>query len=254
MKIFKSYQCLKEGEIHVHLIRPEKVDITQQNCLDDKERMRAKTFKFSKDRRLHVASHLFLRQLLSQYAPLSPALWRFKTNAYGKPFIANSQYVELSFNLSHTQGFIACVIAYQRAVGIDIERCKPLHDVNGLCDTAFSPLEARDVQSLKNHSEQEQRFFTYWTLKEAYIKARGMGLSIPLQQFSFIETKVGKWELHCDPNLMSSGQNWRFSSHKINEYYLATAVPPSKIIRPLEEIYFFKGLNTSNISKLPLGG
>ncbi len=238
MKIFKQYQRLKEGEIHVHLIRPEKVDITQENWLDDKERARAKTFKFSKDRRLYIASHLFLRQVLSQYTPLSPVLWRFKTNAYGKPFIANSQYIELSFNLSHTEGFIACVIAYQQAVGIDIERSKPLHDINALCDTAFSPLEARDVHSLKNYAAQEQRFFTYWTLKEAYIKARGMGLSIPLQHFSFIETKTGKWNVHCAPELRDSGKNWQFSSKRIDEYYLAIAVASSHRLKG-EQITLF---------------
>jgi 4'-phosphopantetheinyl transferase len=89
---------------------------------------------------------------------------------------------------------------------------------------AFSSSEVADVLSPTERSAQEQRFFTYWTLKEAYIKARGMGLSIPLQQFSFIKTTTGKWTLHCDPELNDSGKNWTFSTYKINDYYLAISI------------------------------
>jgi 4'-phosphopantetheinyl transferase len=238
MKAVESYQRLKAGEIHVYLIRPEAVDITPEDWLDSNEQARANTFKFNHDRHLYVTAHLYVRKILSQYASLSPSSWCFQTNAYGKPFITNHQYTELYFNLSHTQGLIACILAYRQAVGVDVERHRQLHDFNALCQTAFSPLEVADILSLKKRSSQEQRFFTYWTLKESYIKARGMGLSIPLQQFSFIEKKTEKWALHCDSNVMKSGKNWRFSSHKTNEHYLATAVAPSKRIRPLG-IYIF---------------
>lgn len=238
MKTVERYQRLKKGKIHVYLTPPEAVDITQEDWLDSNEQARANNFKFSKDRHLYVAAHLYVRNILSQYGSLPPSSWCFQTNLYGKPFVSNHQYTELCFNLSHTQGLIACIISYKQAVGIDVEQYKPLPDFNALCQTAFSPLEIADILSLKKRSVQEQRFFTYWTLKESYIKARGMGLSIPLQQFSFIETTTGKWELHCDPILMSSGKNWQFSTHKINEHYLAIAVSPSKKIKPLG-IYFF---------------
>ncbi len=238
MKAVEYYQRLKEGEIHVYLTPPEAVDITPEDWLDSNEQARANTFKFSKDRHLYVAAHLYVRKILSQYGSLSPSAWCFQTNAYGKPFVTNHQYTDLCFNLSHTQGLIACIIAYRQAVGIDVERYKPLPDFNALCQTAFSSLEVADIISLKNRAAQEQRFFTYWTLKESYIKARGMGLSISLQQFSFIETTTGKWVLHCDPDVMSSGKNWQFSSHKINEYYLATTVASSKKIRPLGICFF----------------
>ncbi len=242
MKQAENYQRLQQGEIHLYLIRPETVDIAESNCLDSDEKQYADQFRFHQDRHLYVTAHLCVRRILSQYGSLSPDAWRFKKNAYGKPFIINYQYSELYFNLSHTQGLIACIVAYKKAIGVDVERYRQLQDFNALCQTAFSSLEVADILSLKKRSAQEQRFFTYWTLKESYIKARGMGLSIPLQQFSFIEITTGKWELHCDTDLMNNGKNWQFFSDKIDEHYLAITVAalPSEIITP-PKICFFDG-------------
>ncbi len=241
MKESENYQRLKEGEIHVYLICPESVDITEENWLDSNERKHANQFRFSKDRHLYVIAHLYVRKILSRYGSLPPAAWRFQTNAYGKPFVSNYQYTELFFNLSHTQGLIACIVSYKKDVGIDVEKYKQLYDFNSLCETAFSLLEVADILSLKERFLQEQRFFTYWTLKESYIKACGMGLSIPLQQFSFIKTTIGKWELHSDTDLIGKQKNWQFFSDRINDHYLAmtVAVSPSEMINHLE-ISFFK--------------
>ena len=224
MKEIENYQRLQQGEIHLYLIYPEAVDITGKNWLDQYERERANQFKFNKDRHLYITAHLFVRKVLSQYASLSPDAWRFKTNDYGKPFISNYHYGELCFNLSHTQGLIACVVAYKRAVGVDVEQYRQLNEFNALCQSVFSSLEVSDILSLNTRTAQQQRFFTYWTLKESYIKARGMGLSIPLQEFSFIEIVTGKWELHDDINLIDNRKHWRFFSDKIDEYYLAITV------------------------------
>jgi 4'-phosphopantetheinyl transferase len=234
MEAIKNYHRLKKGEIHVYTSPPETVDTTQESELDRDEQAQADSFKFSNDRHLYVAAHIYLRKVLSQYSSLSPSSWRFQKNVYGKPFIANDQYTELYFNLSHTQGLIACIVSYRQAVGIDVERYKQLADFDALCQTAFSPLEVADILSLKKRSVQEQRFFTYWTLKESYIKARGVGLSIPLQQFSFIETIAEKWELQCHSSMMDDGKNWWFSSTKLNDYFLATAVAsPDNVIKPV---------------------
>ena len=227
MKNNKLYQSLKDGEIHIHLSYVEAVDLTDENLLNTAESTRANAFKFSKDRTLYSASHIYLRQILSQYGTLPPAKWAFKTNAYGKPSIANKGYEWLHFNLSHTQGLIACATRYQQEVGIDVEQQKWLPDIDSLCQYTFSITEAADVLSLSSRPAQQQRFFSYWTLKEAYIKARGMGLSIPLQQFNFIQDENNNWHLHCEPELKDKGSRWQFFNRIFNNgkdhYHLSVA-------------------------------
>ncbi len=206
------------------MTHPDCIDRSEEHLLDSAEHSRAKTFKFFKDRKLYIAAHIFLRQKLSEHAPVSPAEWQFTTNTYGKPAIANSGYKELRFNLSHTQGLIACAVSHQQEVGIDVEKRKKLMDFDALCRYAFSTSEATDVLSINKLHMKEQRFFTYWTLKEAYIKARGMGLSIPLQKFTFTENENKEWNLHCDAELEDDGKNWHFSTHVFNEHHLAIGV------------------------------
>jgi 4'-phosphopantetheinyl transferase len=237
MNAVKNYQRLKKGEVHVYTSPPETIDTTWENCLDSSEQERANSFKFSNDRHLYITAHIYLRKILSQYGSLSPSAWRFQKNVYGKPFIANDQYTNLYFNLSHTQGMIACIVSYRQAVGIDVEQYKQLTDFEALCHTAFSPLETADILSLKDRFAQERRFFTYWTLKESYIKALGTGLYIPLQQFSFIETVAKKWELQCHSNTMDNETNWWFSSTKLKDHFLATAVAsPNNVIKPVLQL------------------
>lgn len=209
--------ALGTKDVHIHLCRPERFAAGGEDSLDAAERGRAGAFKFDKDRDLYIAAHVFLRRVLSRYAPVTPENWRFVNNAYGKPTIANPGYEWLRFNLSHTGGRVACAVARNRAVGVDVEQHKPLGDLPSLCRYAFSPLEAEDVLSARLPGEQEQRFFSYWTLKEAYIKARGMGLSLPLQQFSFVREGQQGWRLEYAPGFQDDGETWQFSTRRLGE-------------------------------------
>lgn len=216
---------LGTDDVHIHLLRPELVKDTDNKTLDATEHQRAQSFKFDKDRDLYVAAHLFLRQVLSRYAPVPKKDWQFVSNAYGKPAIANPGYGWLQFNLSHTQGRVACAVARNRAVGVDVEQHKCLSDLPSLCRHSFSPPEAEHVLSTHVPDQQQQRFFSYWTLKEAYIKARGIGLSLPLQQFSFVQEVNRNWQLHYAPNFPDDGENWQFSTSRLGKsHYLAYCV------------------------------
>lgn len=216
---------LETDEIHIHLLQPGLVKESNDEILDATEHQRAQSFKFDKDRDLYVAAHLFLRQVLSRYTPVAAKDWRFVNNAYGKPAIANPGYRWLQFNLSHSPGRIACAVARNRVVGVDVEQHKCLSDLPLLCRHTFSPLEAEDVLSTPLPHEQEQRFFSYWTLKEAYIKARGMGLSLPLQQFSFVQRADQSWQLHYAPGFQDDGKSWQFNTRRLEgSHYLAYCV------------------------------
>ena len=216
----------------VHLADPQTPAAADISLLDAAERSRADNFRFTCDRELYIAAHAFLRQTLSRHAPaVMPGEWRFAANAYGKPFISNPSYGHLQFNLSHTKGLIACAVSNGKPVGIDVEQCKPLEDIESLCRYAFSPRESADVLALPVGEQQMQRFFTYWTLKEAYLKARGMGLSLPLQQFSMQQGDDGQWCVHGSLTITEQDTNWQFLSQPIgNRHYLALVVERLKLI------------------------
>lgn len=209
---------------HLYITRPEQVKTPGTAILDNAERSRADAFKFPQDRELYIAAHLFMRRTLSKHAPIAPADWRFTTNTYGKPFIATPGYEHLQFNLSHTQGMIACAVSYTGAVGVDVEKRKPLTDLDALCRYALSPLEAHDVLSIRDPARKEQRFFTYWTLKEAYIKATGMGLSIPLQEFTFTQDTKLEWRLHTETPESNPQEKWQFDTHIIGRHHLSVGI------------------------------
>lgn len=217
-------QELPANAIHIHLLRPEGyVDAASaSSTLGQEEHQQAQAFRFQRDRDLYLAAHLFLRRVLSRYAPVTPEAWHFSRNAYGKPAIANPAYDWLQFNLSHTHGLVACAVTRERAVGVDVESLRNLSDLPSLCRYAFAPVETADVLATPN--QQLERFFSYWTLKEAYIKARGMGLNLPLQQFAFIQHTVGHWQLHCEPAAQDEGKNWQFDTARIGQYALAYCI------------------------------
>lgn len=217
-------QLLPADVLHIHLLRPDGyVDTAAENILNMEERQQALAFRFQRDRDLYLAAHLFLRRVLSRYAPITPDGWQFSRNAYGKPAIANPAYGWLQFNLSHTHGLVACAVARECAVGVDVESIRNLSDLPGLCQYAFAPVETADVLNTPGQQAQTERFFSYWTLKEAYIKARGMGLSLPLQQFAFQRT-AGHWQLHCEPALQAGGEHWQSDTIRIGAHCLAYCV------------------------------
>lgn len=153
--------------------------------LDDGERARAARFVRAVDRDTFVIARALLRTTLSAYGPTTPRAWRFETNPHGCPSVAAPQAgtPRLAFNLSHTTGLVALAVTRGRLVGVDVERVDRVvrEDVAG---RHFAPDEVRDLRALPA-DRQARAFFEYWTLKEAYIKARGMGLAIPLADFAF---------------------------------------------------------------------
>jgi 4'-phosphopantetheinyl transferase len=153
--------------------------------LSDDEKARYHRFYFDKDRLQYVAAHALVRLALSQYFPVNPADWQFEANPWGKPSVFNPEGKgKIGFNLSHTQGLVACGIARTEALGLDVEWIDRHNTLGDIARHSFSPDEIAHFESA--HPERQRDvFFRLWTLKEAYIKARGQGLSIPLTSFSF---------------------------------------------------------------------
>jgi 4'-phosphopantetheinyl transferase len=176
--------------------------------LCDNERTRLREFRFERHRREYLATRTLVRTALSCHHPISPETWRFHSNSCGKPAAAPD--CGLRFNLSNSLGLAVCLIAQGAEVGVDVEPYERAKEIAELAPEFFSPLELAQFEALRGQ-ERLDRALSLWTLKEAYIKARGMGLSLPLNQFSFLFGGADGIRLEPDPYLCDEpGRLWRF--------------------------------------------
>jgi 4'-phosphopantetheinyl transferase len=156
--------------------------------LSPDERARAGRFVFPRDRVAFVAAHALLRQTLSDFADVPPEAWAWSLTAHGKPRLADAHAgCGLSFNLSHTDGLVACAVSRGvdvGDVGIDAESLTPRVDPLEIADRFFSTAEVAALRACAD-GDRQQRFIELWTLKEAYVKAIGEGLSHPFNTFGF---------------------------------------------------------------------
>ena len=157
-----------------------------RSLLSRDEIARAERFRFEKDRYRFIITHGLLRILLARYlnSPfINASQLQFCSNAYGKPSLdLDMQDRVLNFNLSHSHELILFAFTYVRQIGIDIEYMRPDLDLESLAQYSFSPLENEMLRALPT-SERMKAFYQCWSRKEAYIKARGKGLAIPLDSF-----------------------------------------------------------------------
>ena len=175
------------------------------------ERLRADRFVFERHRRQYIFAHAMLRLALSQVAPnVAPSDWSFGAGRYGRPYVAAPKTsTALHFSLSHSDGCVACVVSGHEAVGVDVEavsrRVAPL-------STALRFFAPEEVETLRGLPEPAaiERFFDYWTLKEAYLKARGFGLNLPLDAFA-MQVSREAIEISFKPDIVDDPQGWRFS-------------------------------------------
>ena len=147
--------------------------------LDAAERARAARFRFERDRRRYVVRRGRLRTLLAGYLDHEPADVALTVDRFGKPALATGA---LRFNLSHSHGLALYAIAFGIEVGCDLERRDPRLAGADVAARFFSPGEVRALRALAP-ARRTEGFFNCWTRKEAYVKARGCGLSLPLDGF-----------------------------------------------------------------------
>lgn len=182
-----------------------------RRLLSADERVRADRFVFERHQRQYIFAHAMLRLALSQVAPnVAPSDWSFGAGRYGRPYVAApATSTALHFSLSHADGCVACVVSGHEAVGVDVEtvsrRVAPL-------STALRFFAPEEVETLRGLPEPAaiERFFDYWTLKEAYLKARGFGLNLPLDAFAMQISReaIG---ISFKPDIADDPRGWRFS-------------------------------------------
>ena len=183
-----------------------------------------------------------IRDTLSRYEPqVAPPDWRFETNQHGKPCIANPLAQPLFFNLSHTQNLAALAVTRTAAIGVDVEKIKSVEQVRGLAERCFADSEIEFVFSGESGSLM-QRFFKLWTLKEAYIKARGCGLSLSLQSVVFAPLDQ-PLTVDFDSSHDDAPSAWRFCHWEVgSEHLLSLAINVACSLTPTVQLFRVKPL------------
>jgi len=214
---------------------------TYQSLLSEKERKQQQQFHFAKDRHRYLITRALARTVLSRYTSVPAEQLVFASNEFGKPHIANDLVMNnaISFNITHADNLILISITRDCALGIDTENSQNREVSSDLAEYSFAADEAADFLA-QPIERQQQRFFEFWTLKESYIKARGMGLSIPLKQFSFRMPHQQAMEFTIDALQNDVPNRWRFWQFRLADDYLVAVcaekinpTPPVLVLRQL---------------------
>jgi 4'-phosphopantetheinyl transferase len=222
---------LQRHDIHLWLSHPEQIQdagllARYADLMTSEEKQKQQRYMFEKDRHCALVTRAFVRDLLSSYTTTEPADWRMDIGPKGKPELSNPP-IPLRFNLSHTKDLIVCAVTLRDDIGCDVEAVDRASDILAIAKHYFSASELAELFSLPE-SGQRSRFFDYWTLKESYIKACGLGLfAIPLEDFSFHIRSASSAEMNDnislsfaphindDPALWSSWIFYPCASHRI---------------------------------------
>ena len=186
-----------------------------KSLLSRDELDRMARFHFERDRDAFVFAHGFLRSLLAGYLQLSPGELRFDYTGYAKPSI--SQITDIQFNLSHTDGAVLLALCRNREIGVDIEKVRSDFELMSIAARFFTRKERESLLHL-TEPERAEAFFHCWTRKEAVLKARGDGLSFPLDR---VEVSVTPEEAIVGIQTGTEEQRWRVMPLNVRAGYVA---------------------------------
>ncbi len=189
--------------------------------LDEGERVANARFLVERKRHEHLVTRVLVRTVLGEQLGVSPAALRFVENAHGRPLLPTP--APLHFNVTHTEGWVGCLVSATREVGCDVEARARAPTLLRLAPTVFADVELAALRALPE-ALQPERAVRLWTLKESYIKARGLGLALPLKQFAFHLDEAGAPRLEVAPALGDDGARWRFETTLREGYVISTAV------------------------------
>lgn len=187
--------------------------------LSSDEQTRAARFAFERDRHRFILSHGVLRAILSRYIDKEAAEIEFATGAYGKPTLnrLSGAAQEIQFSLSHSGEYALVAVARGRAVGVDVEACRPEVEAIKLAERFFAPSESRQVAQASDDTRQ-RLFYRYWTAKEAYLKGRGIGLSLGLDRFEILFDDQSPLAQVRETDTGALDTNWHVQSLSLDAY------------------------------------
>ena len=198
-----------------------------RHLLGDDERRREADFRTPDARQRYVITRALVRTMLSRYVRHDPRAWAFATTEHGRPYIANAEGSArgLVFNLSHTRGLVVLGVTREHALGVDVEHQeRPMSP--GVMHRIFSTDEVAAIDALPV-DRHARHLLQHWTLKEAYIKARGMGLALALRHVSFDMTSEERIRFAPSPEVDDDPDRWRFWQQQVGEYVVAVCAEGS---------------------------
>lgn len=200
------------------------------SLLDGEERERHSRLRFAKHQADYLAAHVLLRLTLSRYVDLPPSAWIIERKAHGRPEIANRGVPPLRFNLTHTDGLSACVVTLNDDCGIDAEQLGAPHDLEAVSRRMFSPAEASELEQLEGDIRLKY-FYSRWTLREAYVKARGTGLSLGTRKIHFDVDPDQRVTAEFSAELNDDASRWQFKLlNPGSSYVMSVALASGKTI------------------------
>lgn len=215
--------CRAEPLVHLfkipQLAAPEESRILA--TLSAEECLRAQRFRFERDRHTFLVVRASLRRLLAACLDVPPAHLVFTYNEFGKPQLADAP--GLYFNVSHARGAAAIALSRNGRIGVDVEQITRERATHEAVRQYFS---ARESLALDDCSEgaRHELFFALWTLKEAYLKARDEGLSIPLDRFGF-SLAQDMAEIRFESRLGDRAEDWQFCTRVVfSDYRWSVAI------------------------------
>jgi 4'-phosphopantetheinyl transferase len=239
---FDGTRMLASDEVHVWRAT---LDLSQSRfdnlyqLLSPDERQRANRFRNEADTRRSVIGRGYLRLLLGWTNGLRGEELQFEYDEFGKPALVPGQRSGLHFSVSHSGEQILLAVARNRSVGVDVERIRTDLSVNDLAARFFSVAEAKSLGSLSG-PVLYRAFFACWSRKEAYVKAKGQGLSLPLDQFDLAflpdeeprllvtrpdSAEAGRWRLVAldvaqgySAALIAAGQDWKLRCWALGDW------------------------------------
>jgi 4'-phosphopantetheinyl transferase len=230
--------CIRGNEVHVWRARLDDAGFCLscgEKLLSSEEKERAAKFKFERDRRRYIVSHAGLRSVLSTYLDFAAESLKFVAGPSGKPKLAPIPGEKLvQFNLSHSNEVALIAVAREKEVGVDVEwmeRDTPFREIAG---RFFSAPEVAALNALPSHL-QKVVFFKCWTSKEAFLKAKGTGLSGKLDEVEIVSSEKG---LH----MKSAVSNWRLAELEPGDGYAGAVVLEGNECKI--QCYLWQGLNT----------
>jgi 4'-phosphopantetheinyl transferase len=212
---------LESGEVHIWLIQLGEAHVCLKCCetlLSSDEVDRALRFKFDRDRRRFLVSHAAVRSILAAYLTASPRELEFSLGPNGKPELASVPERETrQFNLSHSHEAAVLALARRRAIGVDVEYVQEDFPFEEVAHRFFSPKEVAALATLPKRLQREA-FYKCWTSKEAFLKAKGTGLSGKLDEVDIVLTD--------DERVQVKGiiSGWTLREITLNKRYMAAVV------------------------------
>lgn len=228
------YDALR-SEVHIWYCDPLAIQnksklAAYESILSADEAEQYQRFHYEKDRHSYLVSHALLRSSLSKYSDAHASSWGFSRNAHGKPGLAaGSSMAELRFNLTHTERLSACVIALNKSCGIDAESTNRKNKLDAVAKRMFADEELRCL----DESNIQHQFYYYWTLREAYVKAKGTGLSGSSKDFYFdLDINEMTADVHRLDGKQAEDEQWQFRLYEpSSEHVLALAYESDQPVR-----------------------